>query len=211
MNFCRKPRVLLCASGSVATVKVPEIAVRVSETAEVCVVLTKAADFFLQRAKDYDATAWAEFIAATQLSQCEHGNKIKVVHDEDEWKAWNAVGDSVRHIELKDWADVILLAPMSANTLGKLANGLANNLLTCIARSWIMTKPFIFAPAMNTDMWNHPITAKQLRVLNELGYKMIPPMEKKLACGVIGNGGLATVDSIVAFTLKELSHVTLPN
>ena len=49
-----------------------------------------------------------------------------------------------------------------------------------------MTKPFIFAPAMNTDMWDHPITAKQLQVLNELGYKMIPPVEKKLACGVIG-------------------------
>ncbi|CAH0489978.1 unnamed protein product [Peronospora farinosa] len=210
MNFCRKPHVLLCASGSVATIKVPEIAVRLSETAEVCVVLTKSADFFLQRAQDYDAIAWAEFIAATQFSHIEHGNKIEVVRDDDEWKVWNIVGDRVRHIELKDWADVMLLAPMSANTLGKLANGLANNLVTCIARAWIMTKPFIFAPAMNTDMWNHPITAKQLRVLNELGYKMIPPVEKKLACGVIGNGGLAMVDSIVAFTLEELSYVTLP-
>ncbi|CAI5726355.1 unnamed protein product [Peronospora effusa] len=211
MNFCRKPHVLLCASGSVATIKVPEIAVRLSETAEVCVVLTKSADFFLQRAKDYDAIAWAEFIAATQFSHSEHGKKIEVVRDEDEWKVWNIVGDRVHHIELKDWADVMLLAPMSANTLGKLANGLANNLVTCIARAWIMTKPFIFAPAMNTDMWNHPITAKQLRVLNELGYKMIPPVEKKLACGVIGKGGLAMVDSIVAFTLEELSYVTLPN
>jgi hypothetical protein len=49
-----------------------------------------------------------------------------------------------------------------------------------------MTKPFVYAPAMNTDMWNHPITAKQLRVLDEFGYKMIPPVEKKLACGVVG-------------------------
>uniref|UniRef100_H3G7F4 Flavoprotein domain-containing protein n=1 Tax=Phytophthora ramorum TaxID=164328 RepID=H3G7F4_PHYRM len=111
---------------------------------------------------------------------------ISIVRDEDEWAAWNVVGDSVRHIELKDWADVMLLAPMSANTLGKLANGLADNLLTCVARAWIMTKPFVFAPAMNTDMWNHPITAKQLRVLAELGYKMVPPVEKKLACGVVG-------------------------
>ncbi|KAG6609522.1 Phosphopantothenoylcysteine decarboxylase [Phytophthora cinnamomi] len=204
----RRPRVLLSASGSVATVKVPEIAVRLSQTAEVSVVLTKSADFFLQRARDYDAKAWVEFDAATQLPDGERG-RIAVVRDEDEWEAWNVVGDSVRHIELKDWADVMLLAPMSANTLAKLANGLADNLLTCVARAWIMSKPFIYAPAMNTDMWNHPITARQLRVLDEFGYKMVPPVEKKLACGVVGNGALATVDSIVAFTLDELSHLSL--
>ncbi|KAL3673403.1 hypothetical protein V7S43_001116 [Phytophthora oleae] len=206
---CR-PRVLLCASGSVATVKVPEIAVRLSKTAEVCVVLTKSADFFLQRAKGYNAAAWAEFQTATQVID-DSQRVITVVRDEDEWEVWNIVGDSVRHIELKDWADVMLLSPMSANTLGKLANGLADNLLTCVARAWITTKPFIYAPAMNTDMWNHPITAKQLRVLDEFGYKMIPPVEKKLACGVVGNGGLATVDSIVAFTLDQLSHTHLAN
>lgn len=205
-----RPRVLLCASGSVATVKVPEIAVRLSETAEVCVVLTKAADFFLQRAKNYNPLAWEKFCAATQLPGGDQG-RIVVVRDEDEWAAWNVVGDSVRHIELKDWADVMLLVPMSANTLAKLANGLADNLLTCVARAWITCKPFIFAPAMNTDMWNHPITAKQLRVLEEFGYKMIPPVEKKLACGVVGKGGLATVDSIVDFTLDRLRQISLAN
>ncbi|KAG7398128.1 hypothetical protein PHYBOEH_011684 [Phytophthora boehmeriae] len=204
----RRPRVLLCASGSVATVKVPEIAVRLSETAEVCVVLTTSADFFLQRAKDYDAIAWTKFDAATKLSVGETGC-IPVIRDEDEWKAWNVVGDSVRHIELKDWADVVVLAPLSANTLAKIANGLADNLLTCIARAWIMSKPFIFAPAMNTDMWNHPITAKQLGVLAEFGYKLVPPVEKKLACGVVGKGGLATVDDIVAFVQEQLKQLTL--
>lgn len=58
-----------------------------------------------------------------------------------------------------------------------------------------MTKPFIFAPAMNTDMWNHPITVKQLRVLDEFGYKMVPPVEKKLACGVVGTE-LVFVDTV---------------
>lgn len=173
-------------------------------------VLTKSAEFFLQRAKDYDAAAHAKFCTAMQLPDDEQG-KITIVRDHDEWEAWDVVGDSVRHIELKDWADVMLLAPLSANTLGKLANGLADNLLTCIARAWITTKPFLFAPAMNTDMWSHPITARQLRLLNELGYKMIPPVEKKLACGVVGNGGLATVDSIVAFTLDQLRQLSLIN
>lgn len=210
MSIARRPRVLVGASGSVATVKVPEIATRLAEVAEVCVVLTKSAEFFLQRAKDYDAAAHAKFCTAMQLPDDEQG-KITIVRDHDEWEAWDVVGDSVRHIELKDWADVMLLAPLSANTLGKLANGLADNLLTCIARAWITTKPFLFAPAMNTDMWSHPITARQLRLLNELGYKMIPPVEKKLACGVVGNGGLATVDSIVAFTLDQLRQLSLIN
>ncbi|CAI5712639.1 unnamed protein product [Hyaloperonospora brassicae] len=204
----RKPRVLLCASGSVAAVKVPEIAVRLAKTAEVCVVLTQSADFFLQRAKDYDATHWTEFVAATELTASDAG-RIQVVRDADEWRAWQIIGDSVRHVELKEWADVMLLAPMSANTLGKLANGLADNLLTCVARAWSMTKPFVFAPAMNTDMWNHPITAKQLRVLDEFGYKIVPPVEKNLACGVVGNGGLAPVDSIVAFVLEQVPRVSL--
>ncbi|KAL7691208.1 putative flavoprotein [Plasmopara halstedii] len=210
MSTVRRPRVLLCASGSVAAVKIPEIANRLTGMAEVCVVLTKSADFFLKRAKDYDAAAHTQFCTAIHLPDGDQG-KITIVRDEDEWKTWNVVGDSVRHIELKDWADVMLLAPLSANTLGKLANGLADNLLTCIARAWIPSKLFIFAPAMNTDMWNHPITATQLRVLDELGYKMIPPVEKKLACGIFGKGGLATVDTIVAYTLDQLRRLSLIN
>lgn len=62
-------------------------------------VLTKSADFFLQRAKDYDASSWADFDAATKLEDGARG-RIAVVRDEDEWEAWNAVGDSVRHIEV---------------------------------------------------------------------------------------------------------------
>ncbi|RLN06055.1 hypothetical protein BBJ28_00008016 [Nothophytophthora sp. Chile5] len=134
---------------------------------------------------------------------------IPVIRDEDEWAAWNVVGDRVLHIELKDWADVMLLAPMSANTLGKLANGLADNLLTCVARAWITSKPFIFAPAMNTDMWDHPVTAKQLSVLGEFGYKMVPPVEKKLACGVVGTGRKCsgTVGSIYSQLSESCLHL----
>ncbi|DBA04459.1 TPA: hypothetical protein N0F65_010055 [Lagenidium giganteum] len=207
--------VLLCATGSVATVKVPELAVRLLEIAEVRVVLSQSADFFFGRAKEYNGQAWACFEAA--------GPCIQVLRDEDEWKVWNVVGDRVVHIELKDWADVMLVAPLSANSLAKLANGLSDNLLTCTARAWNVKKPLIFAPAMNTDMWDHPITAKHLQALSDLGYHMIPPVSKKLACGVIGafrtddlayccastnnidavcllgNGGLAAVNDIVAF------------
>uniref|UniRef100_K3WBB5 Flavoprotein domain-containing protein n=1 Tax=Globisporangium ultimum (strain ATCC 200006 / CBS 805.95 / DAOM BR144) TaxID=431595 RepID=K3WBB5_GLOUD len=174
----RKPRILLCASGSVATVKVPELALKLAEFAEVKLVVTKAGDFFLQKVSEYNPSAWGAFTARAE--------PIEVIRDEHEWDAWRVVGDSVLHIELKDWADVLLLAPMSANTLAKIANGLSDNLLTCIARAWNVRKSFVYAPAMNTDMWDHPVTARHLRTLGEFGYEMIPPVEKMLACGVVG-------------------------
>ena len=67
---------------------------------QVCVVLTQSADFFLQRAKDYDATHWTEFIAATALTASDAG-RIQVVRDADEWRAWQIIGDSVRHVEVR--------------------------------------------------------------------------------------------------------------
>jgi hypothetical protein len=114
----RRPRVLLCASGSVATVKIPELAVKLHAfadvrsviasfpmsavrrkahrmllLAQVKVVLTKAADFFLARAKDYDPTNWAAFEAAR--------SQLPVLRDEDEWASWNVVGDPVVHIDVR--------------------------------------------------------------------------------------------------------------
>jgi len=79
--------------------------------------------------------------------------------DKDEWAAWNKREDYVLHIELRKIASILLIAPLSANTMGKIANGLCDNLLTCIARCWdIKQYPFIVAPAMNTMMYEHPIT-----------------------------------------------------
>jgi len=68
----------------------------------------------------------------------------------------------IPHIILKDWAEVFLIAPLTANTLAKISNGIADNLLTCIFRAWNMNKPIVLAPAMNTNMWKHPITKKNI-------------------------------------------------
>ena len=75
------------------------------------------------------------------------------------------------HIEQRAWADLFLIAPLSANTLAKLSTGQCDNLLTCVARAWDFTKPIVAAPAMNTHMWTHPITRPQLDTLAEWGYK----------------------------------------
>ena len=126
---------------------------------------------------------------------------IPVWTDVDEWGHWKQKGDPVVHIDLMKWADMLLVAPLSANTLAKFAHGIADNLLTCIVRAWplsrITVKPVLVAPAMNTCMWEHPLTGKQLKfICDEFGFCQIPPVKKLLACGDYGNGAMEEVPQI---------------
>lgn len=96
------------------------------------------------------------------------------MYDEDEYLSWTGRGDPVVHIELKNLCDLLMICPLSANTLAKYANGISDNLLTNIVRAWpyekvmkegenyewVLKKPVMVAPAMNTDMFEHPITEK---------------------------------------------------
>lgn len=122
--------------------------------------------------------------------------------DADEDVSWRRLGDPVLHIRLRDWADVLLLAPLSANTLAKLANGICDNLITCVARAWTPAKPVVVAPAMNTAMWLHPATARHMAVIDAgaLGavVDVVPPVEKTLACGDTGVGAMAAPADIAA-------------
>ena len=134
---------------------------------------------------------------------------IEFHSDEEEWRDWKKVGDPVLHIELRRWADILVIAPCSANTLAKLANGLCDDLLSCIVRAWDFKDPnkrLIIAPAMNTMMWESPFTQKHLETLVELGggtmddqkrVQIIGPVEKTLACGDVGNGAMASPEDIV--------------
>ncbi|KAJ9163314.1 hypothetical protein P3X46_022995 [Hevea brasiliensis] len=167
----RKPRILLGASGSVAAIKFGNLCHCFSDWAEVRAVATRASLHFIDRAslpKD-----------------------VVLYTDEDEWYSWNKIGDSVLHIELRRWADIMVIAPLSANTLGKIAGGLCDNLLTCIVRAWDYEKALFIAPAMNTFMWKNPFTERHLMSVDELGVALIPPVTEKLACGDYGNGAMA--------------------
>ncbi|XP_041034297.1 phosphopantothenoylcysteine decarboxylase isoform X2 [Carcharodon carcharias] len=170
-------RVLLAVSGSVAAVKLPELAAAIGGLAqvEVIVVTTEHAKHFYD-SKDVPA---------------------KIYSDSDEWEMWKQRSDPVLHIDLRRWADLMVIAPLDANTLGKIASGICDNLLTCIVRAWDLKKPLLFCPAMNTVMWEHPITATQVQTLKSFGYIEVPCIEKKLMCGDKGYGAMAEVSTIV--------------
>src|SRR5262249_27818757 len=126
------------------------------------------------------------------------------------------------HIELRKWADLFAIAPLDANTLAKLANGLSDNCLTCVWRAWDPARPVVLAPAMNTLMWLHPLTGRRLRQLAaDLGGAAVPaglgldgvgawanahcprlrvvgPQSKRLACGDVGAGAMADVAEVMA-------------
>lgn len=114
--------------------------------------------------------------------------------------------DRVLHIELRNQASALVIAPCSANTLAKITNGICDNLLTSVARSWDKNRPFIIAPAMNTYMWDNPITKKQLSEFVSLTRNrvVVNPQRKMLACNTEGMGALAQISDIVKSVKESL-------
>jgi phosphopantothenoylcysteine decarboxylase len=204
--------VLLGVTGSVAAIKTPQLfeALRRAGHA-VRVVATDAALYF------FDPAALDPNHAGR--------NPAVVTVDADEWPGRDRGrryrrDDPVVHIELRRWADLFAIAPLDANTLAKLAYGLADNCLTCVWRAWDVTRPVVLAPAMNTLMWQHPATARHLRqIAADTGrpapdqptdgliawinaqaaqLRVVAPTTKQLACGDVGVGAMADVEMIVA-------------
>lgn len=129
----------------------------------------------------------------------------QVFRDADEWREWEALGDPVLHIELRRWADVLIVAPLDANSLAKMACGMCDNLVTCVVRCWdFAARPMVVAPAMNTLMYEHPATEQHLATLRQWGIHIVPPIAKKLACGDVGVGAMAAPDDIVSATMQIL-------
>lgn len=111
----------------------------------------------------------------------------------------------VLHIELRRWANVFVVAPLDANTLGKLAHGVCDNLLSSVARCWdVRAGSMVVAPAMNTVMWTHPATQPAIDVLQSWGIVVVSPVVKTLACGDTGVGAMAGIPDIVAAVSKAL-------
>lgn len=172
-------KVLLGVTGSVAAKLTPKMVKTLSESnQDLIVIVTKAALYFFQPEK----------VSAP------------VYQDKDEWPGETYNPDiPVLHIALRDWADILLITPVTYNTLTKMAVGIADNLLTCVVAAWDTEKPIIVAPAMNTKMWENPKTAENIEVLYNRYEKftIIQPIEGELACGDRGVGAMAQIDEII--------------
>jgi phosphopantothenoylcysteine decarboxylase len=209
--------ILLGVTGSVAAVRVPVLHGLLTKAGhQVKAVATEASLYFFRPAA-----------LAPRDPECPQRNPEVVILDEDEWPGLEQgklydLGEPVKHIELRRWADLFVIAPLDANTMAKLACGLADNCLTCVWRAWDLGRPVVLAPAMNTLMWEHPLTNRHLRQLGsdagaesipaELSLeevmawinrtcprlRIVPPVSKRLACGDVGVGALAEVADIVA-------------
>lgn len=177
-------KVLIGVTGSVAVVRVFKITQALLNIGHIVkIIKTNSVDYFWN--KDWDD----QFI---QLG-------VEIFADKDEWVGEKYTRDMpIAHIELRKWADIMLIAPLTANTLAKLVNGLADNLLTCTMRAWECKKKVFVAPAMNTQMWLHPATRMHFEQLSKW-YKLtvIQPVKKRLACGDVGIGGIADTDNII--------------
>ncbi len=201
-------RIVLGVTGSVAALKTPLLFQSLRQTGHsVRVVATEPALYFFDPAElardDADPAGGPVF------------------HDADEWPGTRYQRDDpVLHIAFRNWADLFIVAPLDANTLGKFAIGLSDNFLTCLYRAWDFDKPLIIAPAMNTLMWESPVTLRHLRqLLEDRGERLpekswtlqeaaeifachapriilVPPQSKRLACGDIGVGAMADVTAI---------------
>ncbi|CAG8194056.1 unnamed protein product [Penicillium nalgiovense] len=199
----KKTHVLLAA----ATIKLPNIAEALcrNKNISVRILVTETAE---------------KLIAGQSLGQPVLGTLLHidgvdaVYRDEDEWTPSWTRGGPVLHIELRKWAHILLVAPMSANTMAKMTNGIADNLLLSVIRAWDTTgvvdmgfktqKPMIIAALdMDPCTYRHPVTEKQLKVLrdrwersesNPKGWvTVLPPIEKILACGDVGTGSAGSM------------------
>ena len=104
---------------------------------------------------------------------------------------------AVEHVSWAKWADVAVVAPATANTIGKLACGLADDALSTVWLALPPEVPRLICPAMNTRMWENPMVQRNLAWLADAGFQRVEPTSKRLACGDVGVGGLAEVEEIV--------------
>ena len=179
MNELAGKNILIGVTGGIAAYKVVEVASRLKKLgANVRVVMTRAA---------------AEFVAPRTFQETT-GNAVSV-----EMFA-GAVNFHVEHIALANFADVVLIAPATANFLAKAAHGIADDLLTTVVLA--TTAPMIIAPSMNTHMLEHPATQKNLEILASRGVQILDAATGWLACGINGKGRLPEPENICAEIVK---------
>ena len=166
--------VVIGVSGGIAVYKACDVVSRLKKlNANVHVIMTKSA---------------TEFVTPLTFQSLSQNYVVSDMFEEP--KTWD-----VEHISLAKKADVFLIAPATANVIGKVANGIADDMLTTTVMA--TTGKVLIAPAMNTNMYRNPILQRNISILKELGYNFVDPDSGRLACGDIGEGKLASPEKIV--------------
>jgi phosphopantothenoylcysteine decarboxylase len=179
-----KSNIVLGVTGSIAAYKAADLTSRLAkEGVKVNVVMTSDAQ---------------RFITPLAFKTLSRRPVVTDLYDEEEgWKP--------THIRLADEADLLLIAPATANVLAKIAHGIADDALTCIALALNPKAKILVAPAMNGKMWLHPATQNNVQTLRSRGLEFIGPEEGMLSCGYEGIGRLWNVDGIAARALELLA------
>lgn len=174
-------KILIGITGSIAAYKIILLVrLLVKAEAEVKVVMTKAA---------------TNFVSPLVLSTLSKNKVLVDLADENEW---------ANHVMLGRWADVFLIAPLSCNTLAKMANGICDNLLLAVYLS--ATCPVVVAPAMDEDMWHHPATKNNIERLKSYGNTVLNVGDGELASGLIGEGRLAEPEYMFNFIVENFGR-----
>ena len=165
-------KILLGISGSIAAYKSAVLTrLLIKAGAEVKIVMTPAAK---------------DFVTPLSLSTLSKNPVLSDLSENDSW---------ANHVMLGRWADIMLIAPLSANTLSKMGSGLCDNLLMAVYLS--ATCPVAAAPAMDEDMWQHGTTKKNLDIIVNFGNHIIPVEHGELASGLVGEGRMAEPETII--------------
>ena len=174
-------KIVLGVTGSIAAHKAADLASLLTKAkCDVRVVMTADAQ---------------RFITPLPFKTLTRHPVVTSLYDEDE-------SGKPTHIELADEADLLLIAPATANVIAKLAHGIADDALTCIALALNPKAKILIAPAMNGKMWLHPVTRKNVKILKSRGAEFIGPDEGMLSCGYEGIGRLWPVEKIAERALK---------
>lgn len=175
--------ILLCVSGGIAVYKAVALVSKLSQAgANVKVIMTASA---------------RQFVNPLSFQVMSKNDVFFDTFDEKD-------SSVIAHIDLADWADLVLVAPATANIIGKLANGIADDMVTTTLLA--TTAPVWIAPAMNVHMYDHPAVKRNLAQLASDGYQFIEPSEGFLACGYIGKGRLEEPEKITAIVQEYFSE-----
>jgi len=188
-SVLKNSRIVLSVSGGVAAYKAVDLASKLTAAgATVKTVMTDNACQLI-RPKSFEAVTGQQVYTSL----------------------WDAGGEyEIHHVSLAEWADIVIVAPATANIIGKIANGICDDLsstILCAATKQIKSAAALLAPAMNNNMWNNPAVQRNIKTIKAMGFQLTGPEKGRLACGTQGIGRMSEPQDILKAVEKIASKI----